>query len=325
MQKILLIRPDRAGDAIKSLPALRALRQICADDLHILASHHNASCFEFEPNFTLHILPPSWEAGLTVIRNGFDKAILLPCEPTFTALQLLLSINSREMFAVVDKNRPFNQKITPLFLSDGTAAKQNECLNAALLISQALKQNIGNDICRFSQAPIMSKLDTEEAEKQMGTKQGLWLGVCPLAGDAKRTHPLKSWKKLVGRICQYKVWSKIFLLGPLSDRSVLLQFIADLPNADKVEICCPSSFRTLGAYLKRLDGLTAVDSGPLHLARALEVPSLGILSGADTSRWYPDQSIRDLLLPRGLFKRYPTTFEMLLAYRKWQDRLRILG
>ncbi len=87
-----------------------------------------------------------------------------------------------------------------------------------------------------------------------------------------------------------------------------------------MELCFPSSFRSLGAYLKRLDGVVAVDSGPLHLARSLGVPSLGILSGGDSVRWFSPLAEGDMLLRRGIFNRFPTAYEMLRTYQKWSPK-----
>jgi hypothetical protein len=88
-----------------------------------------------------------------------------------------------------------------------------------------------------------------------------------------------------------------------------------------VECCFPSSFRALGAYLNRLDGLVAVDSGPLHLGLSLGVKSLGILSGGDAERWFPHLKDGDELVKRGILQRFPSHFEMIWAFEKWSSKL----
>jgi ADP-heptose:LPS heptosyltransferase len=326
----LLLRPDKAGDALKTLPAMRALRAKIAPGslpLYILCSEHNASVFAFEPGIQVAALPPRWKTMraaslLSALQQKgfpthFDRAVNLLCDPFAEAEHLLRMVPAARKFSVPPSGaEDFGAPLRVLRLPDGPAGR-DESLNIALLLSQAFDVDLTAELASRSAAPEFDTADFQEAQEKMGPKRGLWLGLCPFAGTTQRTHPLRRWEGFLPKITRLPDFQKFFLFGVPSDYSRLEKLRARCERADDIELCFPSSFRSLGAYLKRLDGVIAVDSGPLHLALALGIKSLGVLSGGDMERWFPRTGADDILIRRGLFNRFPTVFEMQRAYRKW--------
>lgn len=320
MKSVLLIRPDKAGDALKTLPVLRALTlQDLPYELQLLGSFHNASLFNYEPGIQFHCLPKNWEQLEkhtlrtlleTAFPEPFEFAILLPCD-SFPETDRLLE--------VIPSKYKSSTRQHPLPL--GTPAKREETKNIATLVGNTLSVELIPLIYEVPRPPIFLESDLEEAKAQMGEKKSHWLGFCPFAGTTHRTHPLKSWLKLIRKVTKQNSFEKYFIFGAEGDRKNMEILRKAAKDESKVFLCFPSSFRTLGAYLKRLDGVVAVDSGPLHLAHTLEIPSLGILSGGDVERWFKRIYPKDLLIPRGLFSRYPTVFEIFRNFKKWKMRL----
>ena len=110
MKGTLLLRPDRAGDAIKTLPALRALRaEGLGSPIHLLASSHNFSVFEPEPGIILHVLPTHWrdvpndqwlaELGLSSLFPQFERVVNLLCDPSEDADRLLGAIPAKMRYS----------------------------------------------------------------------------------------------------------------------------------------------------------------------------------------------------------------------------------
>ncbi len=63
MSSIILLRPDKAGDLIKTLPALRALMKKVPDiKIHLIFSLANESLLKYEPQVSYSVLPSSWES-----------------------------------------------------------------------------------------------------------------------------------------------------------------------------------------------------------------------------------------------------------------------
>ncbi len=329
MESILLLRPDKAGDAIKTLPVLRALRAAMGGGtIDLLASDHNASLFAHEPGIGLHVLPKNWKrmkrenwlaaAGLGAAHR-VDKLVNLLCDASEDADELLSAVAAKQKFAAsLTPKGQANGGITRLSLPESTPAGRNETENIALLVSQALGIDLSGRAGAVPTGPILTLADEAEAIEKMGKKDGPWLGFCPFAGTTHRTPPLKRWGKFLQRATRNETFEKFYLFGTPADYLKLEELKGFSACPEKMELCFPSSFRTLGAYLKRLDGVVAVDSGPLHLARSLGVTSLGILSGGDIKRWFTPVREGDMLLRRGLFNRFPSSIEMVWAFEKWQ-------
>ncbi len=327
MSSVLLLRPDKAGDLIKTLPVVRALHQTVEDiTIHLLVSKANESLLKYEPNLTYSVLPGNWEnledneleSLLTKLMEGknFHTAINLLSD-SFPQVERLLQLSpAGEKFSVFSESLPIG--IWPLTYKTRTPVHQNETVNIAELVGQALGLELTELSLKSPRAPLLGAEDSEEAHRVLGQKTGDWIGLCPFAGTQQRTHPLIGWQKLIGKICRQKKYEKVLVFGAPGNLPELETLKKSLGSPTSFDICSPSSFRTLGAYLKRCDRVVAVDSGPLHFSLALGIPSLGFLSGGDRRRWFSETSPHDRLVSRGLWDRYPTAFEMGWHFSRWK-------
>lgn len=327
----LLLRPDRGGDALKTLPALRALKtELPHQEVHLLASEHNASVFEHEPGIKLHVLPSGWqqlprerwleELGFSSVFPAYDRVINLLCDPSEDADRLLSAIPAQRKFTarLADEYGVLAGHVTRLELPSDTPAGRPETENIALLLSQVFCTDLARTSRNFTQAPRFSEEDLREADEKMGPKRGRWLGICPMASNSQRSAPLARWRSFLKRVTRDEEFSKFFILGSPADYQKLRDLRAGSARRDDIELLFPSPFRRVGAYLQRLDGVVAVDSGPLHFAIALGIPSLGILAGSDLNRWFDRASESDVLVRRGLFQRHPSLFQMWRAFHRWR-------
>lgn len=324
----LLLRPDKAGDAIKTLPALRALRaEFPLSEIHILASEHNVSLFEYEPGIKLHVLPKNWHLmpkekwlshlGFSSLFARFEKIVNLLCDESQEADVLLATIPAALKYTTHPKKSAF----MAMELPDASPVGRDESLNIALLLSQAFDADLTKRLYFMPTAPMLSTKDILEANEKMGHKEGRWLGICPMAGLAQRTLPLSRWPRFLDSIMKKNSFEKYFIFGAPSEATKLTEIRDRVKVREKIVLCFPSSFRALGAYLQRLDGVVAVDSGPLHFARALGIRSLGVLSGGDMKRWFHPAGKGNFFVKRGLFSRYPSAFEMYRGYSQWHSSL----
>ncbi len=328
---ILLLRPDRAGDAIKSLPAIRAYRREFPElKFSVLTSDHNASIFAHEPNIHVYSLPRDWRKlredswlshmGLSSLFPAFQKIINLLADPSPESLQLLSRIPAKEKYSAHPPQKQglqLDPNISWVDFPKNSPAGRDETSNAAWLLSQALWRDLSDKIEGEDRAPVLCEADQLEASEKMGRKTGEWIGFCPFANLHKRTPPLARWKRFFETVSQETRAERLFLFGTPADYPALMELRSVAERRDRIELCFPSSFRTLGAYLLRLDRVVAIDSGPLHLARALGIPTLGFLSGGDAERWFPAKSDKDVIIPRGWLSRHPGPVQMLRAFRKW--------
>lgn len=303
-ERILLLRPDKAGDAVKTLPLLRALTQNLPDlEIHILASLHNRSLLSVEPNIVCHTeLPP----------HTFHKAISLVCDPKEDHLELLLSARAESYFSAPMVGGSFAKRDRIRFIDfpTGTPAGTDEVRNIAHIVFSAL--NISYEIKEC--APMLLEEDKREALVNMGEKQNRWFGLCPFAGLPHRQIPLARLESLLRYLLKKRPQDSFFLFG-------LPQELSKFRAPAGVHLMSPTSFRALGAYLQRCDGVIAVDSGPLHLSISLGLPVLGFLSGGDSARWFARTHSQSLLVKRGKLGKFPLSWEMKAAFCRWKSEL----
>lgn len=308
LKKLLLVRPDRAGDAIKTLPALRAVKERLAHwEIHLLTTEFNDSLFSFETGVRVASLPSHWDqlSDVELKRSiseragtDFDIAVTLPCDATPEVKKIVPLLPSKRIYSVLAGTE------FQLRFASGTPAGSDERENIAFLIGTSL--GIPLQAQGFSAAPVLSAMDRQEAKEQMGLKRGKWYALCPSASMAKRSLKPETVISLINHLTAKKTVEKVILPGGPSDFEKLENLKKATARPEKVQAVFPACFRTLGAYLERCDGLLGVDSGPLHLAIAIGLPALGFLGGCDKDRWYPMKDPRFTFFHRGLLGRFPT-------------------
>jgi len=309
MESILLLRPDKAGDAVKTLPILRAIRnQHPHLDCHIVVSTHNASLVAFESGWTSHLFDSE---SLKV--KAFDAAINLLSDPSPESIQILNHVQA-EIKGSIHYHGFSGKKLNHL---PGGPGGIDETLNIGNLVSQVIGLDL-DGLNEISTAPTLSPLDDKEAIQNMGETPKNSVGICPIAGLSHRSHSVTRWKELLRFIERSRTFENLYLFGSTNDRAALL----DLAGETTFRVIAPSSFRALAAHFMKLSAVVAIDSGPLHLARALAIPSLGILSGGDAQRWFGLNVAHSLILKRGVFNRHPSLFEIKRVYDKWVSMLR---
>ncbi len=319
LKKLLLVRPDRAGDAVKTLPALRALKERLAHwEIHVLATEFNDSLFSFETGIRVTSLPSHWEQlSDTELKRSiseragtdFDIAVCLPCDATPEVKKIVAVLPAKRIYSVLPGTE------YQLRFASGTPARSDERENIAFLMGTSL--GIPLAAKGFPAAPVLSAMDRQEAKERLGHKRGKWYSLCPSASMAKRSLPPETVISVINLLSAKKEIEKILLPGGPWDFDKLEALKKACAQPEKVQPVFPSCFRGLGAYLERCDGLIGVDSGPLHLAMAIGLPALGFLGGCDKDRWYPMRDPRFTLCHRGLWGRFPTAWGSRRIIERW--------
>lgn len=329
---IALLRPDKAGDAVKTLPALRLLRHRLPEaHVVVFGSTHNASLFKTELGVRTVELPADWMSlSPTVLRKRwiedglppvFDRAVSLPCDPSESCDRLLSLIPATRKYLVSPAGAGTQLSVESTWVrgSGWRPERRDEVLNIAEILSEALELNLTDGIREVPRMPYLSTEDQLEAQIALPPRRGLRLAFCPMAGEIRRTHPARRMTRFLRRVARDSRVGDWILLGPARDASALQQLAEAFPKGSRVTVLHPTSFRALGAYFLGVDGVVAVDSGPLHLAQAMQVPSLGLLSGCDVDRWYASLTRNDFLVRRGLLGRFPELGRMMRSFRTWMQ------
>ncbi len=114
---------------------------------------------------------------------------------------------------------------------------------------------------------------------------GTALLCCVSATQPKREWPLENWERFY-RMAQPHGIKMAFTVGKGERENALLHRLREIaPDMPIVESIEPLDFFL--AVLSRLKGFISADTGPLHFAAALGVPTISIFGPTEGRRWAP--------------------------------------
>ncbi|RME82814.1 MAG: glycosyltransferase family 9 protein [Caldilineae bacterium] len=299
--RLLLIRPDHLGDLLFLGPALRLLRQ------HLPGAH-----------LTLAVGP--WaQPALPALHGCFDELLVLPF-PAFERgaragwprrwgmLPLLArrlrgrSFDTAMIFrpdhwwgamlaalADIPRRRGYDTPETTPWLTHALPLRHEHAAAGNLrLVADLLSMDIDPDPRAH---PLRFRLDNATSEEARALLQSLAIPegmpliiIHPGAGAAVKLWELQKWVEVARRLA--RTGARILLTGGPAEAALTAELHDRLPD-DTVDLGGKTSFRLLAALLARADLVLGPDSGPLHLAVAVETPTVHLFGPADAVRFGP--------------------------------------
>ncbi len=117
-----------------------------------------------------------------------------------------------------------------------------------------------------------------------------WIGIHAGARPPSRRWPVKYFAQVADTFAQ-RFNAQIILTGGPGEKSIVQQ-VADLMATRPLNIAGETSLGGLAALISELDLFISNDTGPAHIANAVDVPSVTIFGPADYRRWAPINSER---------------------------------
>jgi len=299
-QSILLIRPDHLGDLLFTTPALRLLHEAFPQALiTYLVGPWSTAIVESNPHVDEIALCPF--PGFTrqkkrfflkpyvillryarlLRRENFDLAIVLRFDHWWGALLAHLAGIPRRVGYDIAEVRPFLTDIVP-YSSGRHEVEQN----------LALVEWVTSNRLRVTRAPLEFNLITEDevfAEGYLarhGVGDSDWL-ICVHSGAGA---PVKLWRNeawaQVADALAQRYESKVILTGAEEEAS-LCRAIAERMITRPIVAAGETSLSELAAIMARCRLVLGVDSGPLHLAVALGVPTVHLFGPVDSRAFGP--------------------------------------
>jgi lipopolysaccharide heptosyltransferase II len=103
--------------------------------------------------------------------------------------------------------------------------------------------------------------------------------------EARAWHPERFG--VLGRRLAEQAGARLILLGAAGERPILDRAAAPIPAARRLLPPAELSIKTVGALLERCDLFVGNDSGPMHVAAALGIPTVGIFGPGSPARTAP--------------------------------------
>ncbi len=286
-KNILFIRIDRIGDMVLSTPALTAIKVRWPEArLTVLASPINAGVLENNP----HV----------------DEVIVYPAEDPFSQRKRVLeNIRRRDFDLAVDPYDDYELKTALLAWRSGASLRigyeiggREYFFNGPTLPPRGGSHFIDTALDLFEQIGCppynrqpMIYLDDEEqcwADKWLKERnfgQRPLLAINPGGRYETQRWPLEYYAALL-RLLSKDGGVDIIVFGTTTETKKIEIIVSETPSSSHIYYV-DYDLRRFFALLNRCRLLICNNSGPLHCATALGVPTISFMGPTDKDRWYP--------------------------------------
>jgi len=285
-EKILALQFKYFGDAVLLTPALRALRgHFPVSELHLLVPEEIAPIFQHLPWLDRVWPMPRRRGSASVEKTGpviralrrehFDRSVDFASNDRGAILSLLIGAKQRlgwaERGGFLGRRFCYNQRVAPETRVQHESARLAHLLSAWEIVPSSLEAEIRSD-------PALAA--TAEPLLPAGTV------LCHVASSQpKKEWPLPCWAELY-RLAAAKGLRVAFTtaIGEREQR-VMAELKINLPDA-LVLPAIPELPRFL-AVLNCARVFLSGDTGPLHFAAGLGVPTLSLFGPSSAMKWAP--------------------------------------
>lgn len=294
LRRILLIRSDRIGDLVLTLPAIEAVRRTWpAAHLTLLASAYAAPLLSGSALVDKLMLddpaqnPRALAQQLKV--ENYDAAIVFNYTTRTCLAAWLARIPRRVCWAYKPLGFLLANRRVRLHRSRPPVHEARFALAFAERLGCAAAERDPIDMkARLEVDAAASVLVRRQIERGLGTAGPLF-GVHPLNSHSAYNWPLSRYTELVARLAQV---GRVLVTGNAKERSSLDQLRCQLP-ADlrrRVLFLCDLSLTELVCAVRELSVLTVSSTGPMHIAAAVGTPVVGLFSPHPShapAKWAP--------------------------------------
>lgn len=307
-RKLVLIRTDRIGDMLVTTPCIRALRQaLPSARLDMVASALNAPAIQGNPwldavhVFDLH-RPWTWPRLIGRLRAARYDAALVFNSNSRSACQLtrLLGTPERIGFSGLPTHKGAKRKGYDSLYTWMPAGRNQHVILNMLEKMEDLGVPAPSAHLDFT---VPDAVDRAVRQRFPAVPGRLRLAV--FVGNIKKIQnrwPVEKFRELTLRLLDKEEDLDLVILAGPSDRP-LLQAFADLEHP-RLDRFVGGTLQESGAFLKTCCAMVAGSSGPTHVAAALDVPVLAVVTKYNAAIWpplgpydvsvTPDTDIRDM-------------------------------
>ncbi len=291
-KRILVLRLERIGDLLMTLPALADLRTLApGSEIDLVVGSWNADLARaIDPVTRMQSLDAAWLAregqGSTLpslIRAArqwrpvpYDLAINF--EPDIRS-NLILAASGAAWTAGYRSGG--GGSLLDVAIDYDTRAHTTD--NARRLVSTVFHAALPDDVSPTLVVPSESH---QNASRLLGGVDAPLIGIHVSGGRAIKQWPPERFAE-VGRRLVDATGATIVLTGVSADRGLVEQVKATLPPSRVVDIAGHADLLTLAGILERLDLVITGDTGPMHLAVAVGTPVIVVFGPSDPARYGP--------------------------------------
>ena len=292
-KNILIVRTDRIGDVLLTTPAIAALRKhFSSARISILVSPATREIVEGNPHIDEVMVDDRkgghrgllgfWKLVFEIKKRKFDLAIVFHTKKRTNFLCYHAGIPERIGYRNNKCGFLLTKQIEDL-RPQGTTHEVQYCLDVVKHLGV-----VGGDLKLFMPLKPESDQWAKKAFKDFGIQEGSpVVAVHPGASCISKRWPAERFAELI-RMMPEDV--RIVLVGSQENSQIAsqIQFSTKKPILDLIG---KASLSQLAGVLRRCRLLISNDSGPVHVAVAVETPVISIFgrnqAGLSPARWRP--------------------------------------
>ncbi|WP_018611196.1 glycosyltransferase family 9 protein [Segetibacter koreensis] len=291
VRKIGVLRANALGDFIVTLPALKAIRSAY-------------------PDAEIVLLGKPWHKQFLVPgRTPVDRVIIVPIkkgirteshkgEDENEVNDFLIQMQKEQFDIVINLQgngisaNPFIKKFkakTTVGLTCEKSEKLDFSLDYYYSQSEVIRflevaKLIGAKTIDLEPEIKVFREDKEEIEEFVLALNKPFIVLHPVAVDVRRMWPIENYAELADELKKRNF--EIVFTGAVEDRDAVERVINNM-NFSAINACGNFSLGGLAALLSKASVMISADTGPLHLGRAVNVPTIGFYWAPNLINWGP--------------------------------------
>jgi len=303
-ERFLVIRTDRVGDVILSTPVLESIKtRFPESHLVMMVSSYAADVVKGNPNLDDVIIDDHENRHkgikgflmlLKEIRGSrFDAGVLL--RPTFRLALLLFLAGIRYRVGTGYRfyQMLFNRKV---YVHRKMNLRHEADYNLDLLKPLGIRPD--KTVPRVYLSPEEESFARQVWRKFEITPEDTVVVIHPGSGNSALNLPEKRFAQVADQLVE-ELDAKIVLTGTKGEKG-LIDIISRNMQHEVVDLTGRTSLRQLAAVLENADVVVSNSTGPMHLAAAVETPTVAIfcpIFAAGPIRWGPYGEGHEVVLP----------------------------
>lgn len=312
LRRVLVIKPDHLGDVLLLTPALRVLReQLPHAQITLLVGPWSQQVVARNPDiddlltcpfpgFTRaaksNALQPYlllFKTASLLRRRGFDAALIARDDHWWGAALVALAGIPQRIGYAVPAVQPF---LTTTLPHDPDAHVTQQALG---LVEAFTGQSIVERPALRSPVSDADRMWAEQWLAEQGLKDARLAAIHPGTGGQSKLYPTYRWVEVAHAL--QKQACCVLLTGGTGEQALVEQIAGRLKPSPPLLIGT-ATVGQLAAVYERCHAVLGVDSGPLHLAASVGVPTVSLFGPSNPRRYGPwGDPERHIVLQSGLW------------------------
>ena len=310
LREVLVLRLDRMGDVLMSLPALATLRAALPDArIRLAVGRWSEEIAARAPMDEVLVWSAPWTArrgeardsasdlwrrARALRRDGLDLALDLQGDLRSSALLALTGARRRVGYA----NTGGAYLLTDVVPLDETISwvEQNQAAVAAALRAANVPPPAPVDLPRDEDRAVAERLF--ESLGLSSARRPL-VGVHPSGGRTVKQWDPARWAEVAARL-EKEFGATVVVTGSETDRPLAAAVARGL-RGNAVDLTGRLSVRETLAVIAGLDLFLSPDTGPMHMACAVGTPSVAVFGPSDPARYFSGRGPRHVVVRAALW------------------------